>query len=452
MIWLEERGAHTLTHRTEAAMLDLSRRDFARLLAFTGSAALFPERALAAAAPLRELGLTDAPLPPTPREPDEKFWHDVRSRFLLPRDLGFMNAANLCPTSLPVVDALDRSARLYEAGPTPEARTVLMKEREETRRLLAEMFRVTPEEIVITRNTSEGNNFISSGLDLKSGDEIIVFSDNHPSNLRAWVDKGKRFGFNVVSVPHANPHPGTEYYVDAFKKLITPKTKLIALTHVSSNSGDVFPAAEVCAMARDHGVLSLLDGAQSFGVLDVDLSVIKPDFYTGSAHKWPCGPKEVGVLFVAKPVQDRVSPTVIGLYQGAVGISQKLEGTGQRDDAKLATFAEALKFRNQIGRDVSDRRARALAQRLISEVGKLDGVKMWTHRDPAKSGAIVIFKPGALDPRKLNAALTEKDRFVVTARAGEDRPGLRLSPHFYNTMDEVDRFVGVLRGYLRTGV
>jgi isopenicillin-N epimerase len=433
-------------------MLDLSRRDFARLVALTGSAALFPERALAAAAPLRELGLTDAPLPATPREPDEKFWHEVRSRFLLPRDLGFMNAANLCPTSLPVIDALDRSARLYEAGPTPEARSGLMKIREETRRLLAEMFRVSPEEIVITRNTSEGNNFVSSGLDFKMGDEVVVFSDNHPSNLKAWVDKGKRFGFNVLSVPHVNPHPGAEYYVDAFKKALTPKTRLIALTHVSSNSGDVFPAAEVCAMAREHGVMTLLDGAQSFGVLDVNLGAIKPDFYTGSAHKWPCGPKEVGVLFVAKAVQDRISPTVIGLYQGAVGISQKLEGTGQRDDAKLATFAEALKFRNQIGREAIDRRARQLAQRLIADVGKLDGVKMWTHTDPSKSGAIVIFKPGSLDPRKLNAALTEKDKFVVTARGGEDRPGLRLSPHFYNTMDEVDRFVSTLNRYLRTGV
>jgi isopenicillin-N epimerase len=434
-------------------MLDLSRRDFARLLALTGSAAFLPERVLAqATAPLRELGLTNAPLPPTPLAPDEKFWQEVRSRFLMPRDLGFLNAANLCPTSLPVVEALEKNCRVYEASPSPETRTGLMKGREETRRLLAEALRVTPEEIVITRNTSEGNNYVSSGLDLKPDDEVVVFSDNHPSNLKAWVDKGKRFGFKVVSVPHVSPHPGTEYYVAEFRKAITSRTKVVAVTHVSSNSGDVFPATEVFAMAREHGVLTLLDGAQSFGVLDVDLSVIKPDFYTGSAHKWPCGPKEMGVLFVAKPVHDRISASVISLYQGAVGISQKLEGNGQRDDAKLATFAEALKFQNAIGRAQVDQRARFLSQRLITALGKLDGVKLWTHTDPARSGSIVIFKPGSLDPRRLNAALTEKDRFVVTARGGEDRPGLRLSPHFYNTVEEIDRFVGTLRRYLQTGV
>jgi selenocysteine lyase/cysteine desulfurase len=350
------------------------------------------------------------------------------------------------------VNALDKNVRLYEASPSPETRTGLMKGREETRRLIADALRVTPEEIVITRNTSEGNNFVSSGLDLKADDEIVVFADNHPSNLRAWQEKAKRFGFKVVSVPHVNPHPGTEYYVAEFKKAITARTKVVAVTHVSSNSGDVFPATEVFAMAREYGVLTLLDGAQSFGVLDVDLSIIKPDFYTGSAHKWPCGPKEMGVLFVARGAHDRIWPSVISLYQGAVGISQKLEGNGQRDDAKLATFAEALKFQNNVGRAAIDKRARELAQHLIARLGKLDGVKLWTHTDPARSAAIVIFKPGTLDPRRLNAALTEKNRFIVTARAGEDRPGLRLSPHFYNTMAEMDRFVDTLSRYLKTGV
>jgi selenocysteine lyase/cysteine desulfurase len=434
-------------------MLDLSRRDFARLLALTGSAALFPERLVAqATSPLRELGLSNAPLPLTPAEPDESFWREVRARFLVPPDLGFVNAANLCPTSLPVVEAMERNARIYEASPSPETRTALMKSKEEARRLLADALRVSPEEIVITRNTSEGNNLVSSGLQLGPDDEVLLFSDNHPSNLNAWREKGRRFGFKVVVVPHVNPHPGTEYYVEQFKKALTARTRVIGVTHVSSNSGDVFPVAELCALAREHGVMSLVDGAQSFGVLDVDLSVIRPDFYTGSAHKWPCGPKEMGVLFVARPVHDKIWPSVISLYAGTVGISQKLEANGQRDDASLAAFADALKFQQQIGRATIEKRARQLAQHLITELRKLDGVTMWTHTDPARSAAIVIFKPGSLEPRRLNAALTEKDRLVVTARAGEDRPGLRLSPHFYNTMSEMDRAVSAIRRYMATGV
>jgi selenocysteine lyase/cysteine desulfurase len=391
-------------------------------------------------------------MPPTPAEPDERFWQEVRSRFLMPRDLAFINAANLCPTSLPVVEALERNTREYEASPSPETRTKLTKGREGARRLLAEALRVSPEEIVITRNTSEGNNLVSSGLQLGPDDEIIVFSDNHPSNLNAWRDKGKRFGFKVVVVPQVNPHPGTEYYIREFTKALTSHTRVIGVTHVSSNSGDVFPVAELCAMAREHGVLSLVDGAQSFGVLDVDLSAIKPDFYTGSVHKWPCGPKEMGVLFVTRAVHDKIWASVISLYAGAVGISQKLEANGQRDDAALCALSDALEFQGTIGRAVIERRSRALAQHLITELGRLDGVKMWTHADPARSAAIVVFQPGSLDPRKLSAALTEKDRIVVTARGGADRPGLRLSPHFYNTMDEMDRAVGAIKKYLASGV
>jgi cysteine desulfurase/selenocysteine lyase len=187
-------------------------------------------------------------------------------------------------------------------------------------------------------------------------------------------------------------------------------------------------------------------------VLDVDLSAMKPDFYTGSAHKWPCGPKEMGVLFVARAVHDQIWPSVISLYAGTIGISQKLEANGQRDDAALAAFSDALEFSDKIGRLVIEKRSRALAQHLITELRKLDGVTMWTHTDPARSAAIVIFKPGSLDPRRLSAALTSKEKIVVTARAGEDRPGLRLSPHFFNTMDEMDRAVNAIKRYMSTGV
>ena len=376
----------------------------------------------------------------------------MRARFLVPPDLGFINAANLCPTSLPVIEALEKNTRDYEALPGGAVRTRLTHEREEARKLLAEALRVTPEEIVITRNTSEGNNFISSGLQLGPNDEVVVWGDNHPSNLAAWNDKAKRFGFTVVTVPVMNPHPGTEPFVDAFKKAITPRTKVLAFTHVSSNSGDLLPAAELCRLARERGVLSLVDGAQSFGLLDIDLKAMAPDFYTGSFHKWPCGPKETGLLFVNKDVQDRVWPSVISLYAGTVGISKKLEGNGQRDDAALAAVAETLRFQAGIGRDVIERRARALAQHMIDELKRMSGVTLWTHADPARSAAIVIFKPGSLDPRKLGTTLNEKDRIVCTTRGGQDRPGLRFSPHFYNTMDEVDRAVGAIKRYLVSGV
>jgi selenocysteine lyase/cysteine desulfurase len=435
-------------------MSNLSRRRFAQLLALSGSAAVLPRSVFGLTRSEWDgIDIPSAPLRPTPIVPDEAFWLDVRARYLLPRDYTFMNAANLCPAPLPVVDALDKRTREYEADPSPEFRTKLMHDgREEARRLLAVALGVTPEEIVLTRNTSEGNNIVSSGLALGPGDEVIVFSDSHPSNLRAWQEKAKRFGFSVITVSHVTPHPGPDYYVNAFRKAITSKTRVLAFTHITSNAGDLFPAAEICRMAREHSVLTLLDGAQTFGALDVNLAVIQPDFYTGSFHKWPTGPKESGVLFVNKEAHDRIWPSIYGVYAGAVGISSKLEAMGQRDDAKLAAVAEAVRFRQSIGNGVIERRGRDLAQALIAGLKGLNGVTLWTDPSPDRSAQIVVFRPGLLDPHKLGVALSEKERIVCTVRAGQDRPGLRFAPHLYNTMDEVERTVGVIRKYLASGV
>ena len=437
-----------------SAAQPVSRRAFAQLLALGGSSALFTRQAFASQAKsLEEMGFSAAPLPRTPAEPDEKFWSEVRSRFLVPRDIGFLNAANLCPTSLPAIEAMEKNLRHYEVNPSPEVRAILLHAREDARTLLAAALRVTPEEIVLVRNTTEGNNFVSSGIPLGAGDEVIVWADNHPSNLGAWTTKAKRFGFAVVTVPVPPTHPGTQGYVDLFANAITPRTKLVAISHVSSNSGDLLPAAEICQMARERNVLSLVDGAQAFGLLDLDLGAMKPDFYTGSMHKWPCGPKEKGMFYVNKAVHEQIHPSVIGVYGGAVGISKTFEGEGQRDDASMAAVVEALKFQGSIGRAVIEKRVRTLANHFVTELGKLNGVKLWTHADPERHAAIVIFQPGSLDPRKLVAALSEKDKIVVTGRNNaQDRPGIRLAPHFFNTMDEVDRTVGTIKRYMAAGV
>lgn len=427
----------------------LTRREFANLFAISGTAALLPDRAWA----LDDFAVTGTPLPPAPQAPDESYWQGVRARYFLPRDVIFLNAANLCPSPVSVVESLYTTTKGYEASPSPAARSGLMRDGRETARgLLATMLGVTPEEIVITRNTSEGNNFVSSGLQLGPDDEVIIFSDNHPTNLAAWNEKAKRFGFTVRTVAHVVPHPGGEYYLDLFAKAITPRTRLIGFTHLTSNSGDLFPAKEICAMARARGVMTLLDGAQTFGALDVNLGDIRPDFYTGSAHKWPCGPKECGVLYINTAAHERIWPSIVGVYAGAVGISRRFESFGQRDDARLVAFAEAIRFREAIGRSVIDARVRQLSQFLMAELRKLDGVHLYTDPAPDRSANIVVFRPGALDPRKFAASLAENDGVVATLRAGQDRPGLRVSPHVYNTMDEMERLVGAVKKYLASGV
>jgi isopenicillin-N epimerase len=422
----------------------LSRRDFTRLFAVGGSAALFAHAEFASAKP--------APLPATGTAVNDAFWDAVRQQFVLPPDLAVINAANLCPSSRPVLEAMYGTTRNIDQDPSPHNRAKFSGTKEHTRKQLAAFLRATPEEIIITRNTSEANNLVSSGLDLKAGDEVLIFHDNHPSNNHAWKEKAKRFGYTVTELPNPNPHPGADYYVEAVRKAITPRTKVLAFTHLTSTVGDIMPAADMCRAARERGVLTLLDGAQSFGLVDVNLGVIQPDFYTGSAHKWPCGPKEAGVLFVSQRVHDRIWPSIYSAYTGGSGLSKTFEGFGQRDDSAIVAFGDALAFQEKVGRVEIERRARDLAQALIAGLQKIDGVKLWTHPAPDRSLAVVSFLPGSLPAAKLSAALYENDKIACATRGGADRGGLRFSPHFYNTPAEIDRTLAAVARYMKTGV
>ena len=424
----------------------VSRRDFARLFAVGGSAALFADPVWA-----REDGQANG-TPPAISGTGEAFWKSVRAQFVMPPDLGVLNAANLCPASRPVLEALKRETDSVDRDPSAQNRARLSGEKESLRKTLAAFLRVTPEEIVITRNTSEANNMVSSGVELKSGDEVIVFQDNHPSNLTAWNEKAKRFGFTVITIPQKNPHPGMEYYIDAYTKAITPRTKLMSFTHLSSSVGDLFPAKELCQLARDRGILSLVDGAQSFGLLDVNLTDISPDFYTGSAHKWPCGARECGVLYINTRAHKNIWPSIYSAYPGAVGISKTFESFGQRDEATMIAFRTALEFQTTVGREAIEKRSRALTQQLIAGFAKLPDVKVWTSPDPALNAAVVSFMPGSLNPPRLGQALYEKDKIGTAGRGMGDRGGLRASPHFYNSPEEIDRLVSAVGRYLKTGV
>jgi selenocysteine lyase/cysteine desulfurase len=424
----------------------VTRRDFARLFAVGGSAALFADPLWARQAP------PATPLAPGGPVNGEAFWTSVREQFVMPADLAVMNAANLCPASRPVLEALTRETRSVDADPSPQNRARLMPEKENTRAALAGFLRVTPEEIIITRNTSESNNLVSNGLDLKAGDEVIVHADNHPSNLQAWREKARRFGFTVVTVEPKNPHPGMDYYVEAFTRAMSPRTRVLAFTHLSSTVGDLMPAKALCRLARERGILSLVDGAQSFGLLDVSLADLQPDFYSGSAHKWPCGARECGVLFVNKAAQDRLWPSIYSAYSGAVGFSRTFEGFGQRDEATMIAFREALAFQTRVGRAAIEQRARELTTQLMEGLKKLPGFQVWTSPDPALRVAVVSFAPAGLDARKLATALYRNDRIAITTRGGRDRPGLRVSPHFFNSPAEVDRLLAALGRYVKSGV
>ncbi len=377
---------------------------------------------------------------------DERFWELVKEQFPLRPGLILMNAANLCPAPYPVIDTVFGLTRDIDSDASFQNRAKFRDLHEQALQALAEYLGADADELVIDRNTSEGNNMVINGLDLKPGDEVVIWDQNHPTNNVAWDVRAERLGFLVrrVSTPKAPKTP--EELVKPFAESLNKKTKVLAFSHISNISGVALPAKEICRMARNRGIFTLIDGAQCVGFMQLDLHDVGCDFYTASSHKWLMGPKEAGVLYVRKDRVDQLWPSVVGVgwEQAREKGARKFGTLGQRDDATVAAMGKAVAFHNSIGRERVEARVRELAAALKHEIQrKIPSAEFHTPWEPEMSGGVVVFALQNVDLRKVFTALYT-DHNIGCATMRGDFAGIRLCPHVYNTMEEVDRVVAAI--------
>ncbi len=373
----------------------------------------------------------------------EEFWKLVKENFSIRKGLIMLNAANLCPSPHFVQQRVFELTRDVDADPSSQNRKKFGDLREESRRAVAGFLGASPEEIAIVRNTSEGNNMVINGLTFRPGDEVIIWDENHPTANIAWDIRAERYGFKVKRVRTPEVFDSDEELMKPFIDAMTERTKLICFSHVSNVSGIALPAEKMCTIARKHGILSHIDGAQTFGSHGVNLSAIGCDFYTGSAHKWFCGPKEVGVLYVRKERIAGLWPTIVGVgYPGVTEKgAQKFETLGQRDDSRVAAMGRAVEFHNKIGKDRIEARIRFLAAALKSKLKeRIPGIKFRTPLLPEFSGGVVVFQIPGIDLDNALDTLYHKHNIGCAVFGGESG-GIRFCPHIYNTVEEIDKAV-----------
>lgn len=412
-----------------------------RFLAQLGGAAtalsLAPRAARASMPDLDEFTAALRALDPV----DESFWLSVKHQFPLRGDLVLMNAGNLCPSPRPVIDAVARRTRDIDTDASFQNRARFDDLRDRARFGLARYLGAFPDEIAITRNTSEGNNTVINGLTLGRGDEVVIWDQNHPTCNVAWDVRAERFGFSVrrVSTP---PAPTTaEELIEPFRRALSARTRVLAFSHVSNVSGVRLPARDLCRLAQAGGVLTLVDGAQVFGVLRLDLHDIGCDFYTGSAHKWFVGPKEVGILYVRRDRVANLWPSNVGVgWQGALEHgAAKFDNLGQRDDARVAAMGNAVGFHEAIGPTLVEHRVRTLVEALRRGIReRIPAAYFHTPSQASLSAGVVVLVVPSRDSRGLYEALY-RDHAIAGAAMGGDFTGIRLCPHIYNTMEDVHR-------------
>lgn len=349
-----------------------------------------------------------------------------------------MNAANLCPAPDSVSTAVARLTRSINVDCSFQNRARFEQDREAARELVAGQLGVAADEIALVRNTSEANNSVNNGLDLRQGEEVVVWDQNHPTNNVAWAVRARRRGFTVrsVAVP-ANPS-GPDDLVEPFRRALTPRTRVLALTHASNVSGIQLPVRELCSIAHRSGIHVHVDGAQTWGALDVDLHELGCDSYAASAHKWYCGPKEVGLLFVRRGRIDAIWPNVVAPGWGSTADTElvgarKFESMGQRDDAALSALGNAAEFHASIGTGRVDARVRELAT-LLKESLRAAGARLVTPLATELSAGVCIIDVAPEKRQQLFEAMYEQHGI-----AGSTSGGFRLCPHVYNTREHVER-------------
>ena len=382
---------------------------------------------------------------------DEAFWEMVKSQFPLRPGLILMNAANLCPSPYPVQEAVFGYTRDIDQDASFHNRAKFNPLAAKSVDALAGLLGASPEEIVITRNTSESNNAVINGLTLGAGDEVVLWDQNHPTNNVAWDVRADRWGYKVIRVT-TPPAPKTEdELIDAFVSAFTDRTRVLSVTQISNISGVELPASRLCSIARDRGIYVHMDGAQSFGAVEVDLHAMGCDSYTGSAHKWFCGPKEAGVLYVRADRVAELWPSVVGVgWDGASagGGADKFGTFGQRDDAAVAGVGTTVEFHQAIGPAAIEARTRALATALKAAIReRVPDVSFHTSDVPGLSAGVVIAELPVDDHTQIYNRVYEEHGIAGALRTGAF-PGIRLCPHMYNTMAEVEQVADALAASL----
>ena len=383
--------------------------------------------------------------------PDAEFWATVRREFLISDELAYLNSGTLGPMPKPVYYAVVDSYRALAADPGRE-NTRHNAAQGDVRAKLAAFVNADPTEIALTRNTTEGMSFIANGLDLAAGDEVLVSFHEHPGGLQPWKLKAKRQGVVVKELPFPIPTPDPSGIVTRFADAITPRTKVISVSHVTFPTGCMLPVRELAALARSRGILTVVDGAHAIGMLRLDMHDLGVDFYASSPYKWLGAPVGTGFLYLRRESQERVWPTVAttGWDDEEAG-ARRYDRLSQRAGPLLMATGAALDFQSAIGPDRIEQRVRALAGMLRTRLAEIPQVTVHTSTHPVLGCGITGFALEGFDRREIVDTLWRRHH-VWVRHTDFDLNTVRVSTHHYNTEGQVARVVDGVRDILANGV
>jgi selenocysteine lyase/cysteine desulfurase len=297
--------------------------------------------------------------------------------------------------------------------------------------------------ISLTQNATMGMNLLSNGLDLPKGAGVVVTDIEHPGGRCGWELLAKRKGTTLHQAEIKFPVESPEQVVGAFEDAIKLETRVMSFPHISSEQGMILPVRQLCTLAREHGILSIIDGAQATGHIPIDVKEIGCDAYYSSPHKWLMAPAGNGFLYVKETIIDDVWTTLASSqWDNHEDNGFRLGQRGTGNPALLNGLEVALDLHFEIGPGRVYRRIKELGDRLRQGLIRMDGTEIVTPVHSEMCAGLTTFKVGGVEDRELQDELWRRGR--IQPRALRGGRGVRYSTHIYNSEDEIDRTLQII--------
>lgn len=375
---------------------------------------------------------------------DEDFWEQLRGNYKLKPDYINLENGYYCFLPQETLENFITHVREVNYQGAYYMRTKAANDKKLAIERLAKVAGCSPDELGITRNTTESLDTVISGIDWKEGDETIMAEQDYFSMLTMFKQVAKRYGVvnKIISLPN---HPeNDDEIINLYANAITTKTKLLMVCHIVNVTGQILPIRKICDMAHNKGVQVLVDGAHAFAHINFLIPDLHCDYYGASLHKWLSVPLGAGLLYVKKEHIPNIWP-LLAPGEKAMDDISRLNHTGTHPVATLLALQNAIDFYERIGAVQKEARLRYLQNYWTNKVRHLPHVILNTPADPTRSCAIANVGIKGMKPQDLADTLLKKYKIYTVAIDGANVHGCRITPNLYTTTKELDIFVAALK-------
>lgn len=371
---------------------------------------------------------------------DEDYWTVIQQAYTVNPNIINLNNGGVSPSPRVVQEAVERYNKLSNEGPSYFMWRILDMGREPLRQKLAALAGCDAEEIAINRNATESLNTVIFGLDLKPGDEVIGIKLDYPNMINAWKQRAIRDGIQYTQISFNFPSENDDEIVEAYAKAITPKTKIIHVTHVINWVGQIMPVQKIARMAHAKGIEVICDSAHAFGLIDFKIPDLECDYWGTSLHKFLSAPIGSGMMWIKKDKIEKIWPLVCNDKPHGTDI-RKFETLGTRSFPIEQGIGEAVNFQNAIGNKRKQERIHYLKKYWAEKVKEVPGVKLSTSLNPKYSCAICGVSIDDVKPVDLSNELFDKYKIHTVGIVWENVSCVRVTPHVYTTLPDLDKLV-----------